>query len=500
MAHIDLEIEEKMKLVLVHTDGKKFGNLSNLVAPPMLPLLNKPIAHHQIEIGYHNNIRDVVLLASKGLSKINEYFSDGTRFGIKLEILLGSTSGDECQSLSKHRQLFTDTIMVISGLVLSNLDLNKVVELHEQSTRAVSIIRARNSGLFVAAILEPDSRELIADGAGDLYNHLARLMDKNQDEIGIIEQDINAISGYGTNGILELNRKLLRDSSVLVHNQYLESEAGLWCGRNVNIHPRAKIHAPVLIGHHSQIMDGAEVGPDTIVGDNTIVAQKAVIKESVILANSYIGEMTRIEKNIIAKNKLFSTDKDAKVIVTDQFLLGKVSGEMFSEMLEEVVHRSLAAGILFAFAPLGVASAVKSKYYNDKVVKDKEILGSGSIESISDINYLPRFNMLKFSDSEMINWWPSLVNVVKGDMRLIGTRPLDVKEAEKLNQNWMLGRFKSRPGIIGIADFADNEDEAIVAENLYCKKHSLLLDAKIAAAKLAAPFIGKEITKKMLGI
>lgn len=488
-----------MKLVLVHTDSKKFGNLANLVAPPLLPLLNKPIAHHQIEIGYQNEIREIVLIASSGLSEVNEYFSDGTRFGVRLEILIGTTSGDECQSLVKHKHLFSETMMVISGLVLSNLNIKSVLKKHKKSKKTISIVKDKNSGLFVAAIIEPVARELIIQGSGDLYNHLAMLMDADGENVGLIELDIIALSGYGTFGILELNKKLLRDARVLVHNQYLESQKGIWCGRNVNIHPKARVHAPVLIGHHSQIMAGAEIGPDAVIGDNTIVAQKANVKESIVLANSYIGEMTRIMKNIIAGNKLFSTDMDAKVIVTDQFLLGKVGGEIFSEAIEELVHRLVAAGLLVALSPVGIASAIKSKLRNDIVVNDVEILGSGSIESKEDINYLPRFNMLKY-EGETLEWWPTLINVVKGDMRLVGTRPLSESAAQKLDQRWMLARFKARPGIIGIADFAENEDEEKIAENLYSEKRSLLLDAKIAVGKLSMPVVGKKFVKKMLGV
>lgn len=84
---------------------------------------------------------------------------------------------------------------------------------------------------------------------------------------------------------------------------------------------------------------------------------------------------------------------------------------------------------------------------------------------------------------------PQLLNVLKGEMSLIGPRP-DVPEQRKLysDQDWEL-RCSVRPGITGLAQ-ALLRSEATAERRLgldlrYAKEHSLLLDMRILVWTLA---------------
>lgn len=100
----------------------------------------------------------------------------------------------------------------------------------------------------------------------------------------------------------------------------------------------------------------------------------------------------------------------------------------------------------------------------------------------------------RFLRRSSIDELPQLFNVLKGDMSLVGPRPLPVRDYEGFNEDWQRRRFSVRPGITclwqvnGRSDISFNQ--WMLLDLKYMDEWSLWLDFKILAKTVPAVLKG----------
>jgi exopolysaccharide biosynthesis polyprenyl glycosylphosphotransferase len=182
-----------------------------------------------------------------------------------------------------------------------------------------------------------------------------------------------------------------------------------------------------------------------------------------------------------------------------------------------------AVGLLF-FAPLFLLCALAIKldsigpvfFYQDRVgynrhrfrvfkfrtmVPDAETRQS-ALEQFNEasgpvfkIQKDPRVTRVgRFLRRTSIDELPQLINVLKGDMSLVGPRPLPVRDVERIAVRWHRRRFSVKPGITCLWQVQRREpkfDEWIRLDMEYIDNWSLALDLKILAMTIPAVLSGQ---------
>ncbi|GAB4238012.1 MAG: hypothetical protein Tsb0034_13450 [Ekhidna sp.] len=100
----------------------------------------------------------------------------------------------------------------------------------------------------------------------------------------------------------------------------------------------------------------------------------------------------------------------------------------------------------------------------------------------------------RFIRSTSIDEIPQLINVLKGDMSIVGNRPLPLYEAEQLTVDDHAERFLAPAGITGLWQVLKrgkeemSSEERILLDRIYVRKNSLLFDLKLIVMTIPAIF------------
>lgn len=127
--------------------------------------------------------------------------------------------------------------------------------------------------------------------------------------------------------------------------------------------------------------------------------------------------------------------------------------------------------------------------------KQKESQGT-FIKIVND----PRITKVgAFLRNTSIDELPQLINVLKGDMSLVGNRPLPLYEAEQLTKDEASLRFEAPAGLTGLWQVTQRgkgevtPEERIQLDNDYAKSYGVLMDLKIMLMTIPALFQNENV-------
>jgi len=148
-------------VIMVGGKGTRIASIKNDVPKPMIEIGGKPILQWQIENLRACGLTDIILVIGHLGEVIQEYFRDGSSFGVSISYFVESTPLGTAGALFKMPQL-TEDFLLMCGDVVLDVDFNRFIDFHLKKHAWASLMTHPNghpydSSLLVTEILPPQT-------------------------------------------------------------------------------------------------------------------------------------------------------------------------------------------------------------------------------------------------------------------------------------------------------------------------------------------------------
>jgi mannose-1-phosphate guanylyltransferase / phosphomannomutase len=335
--------------------GTRLRPLTCDLPKPMVPILNRPIAEHIINLLKRHHIKEVIATLHYLPDVMRDYFQDGSDFDVEMTYAVEEDQPLGTAGCVKNiAELLDDTFLVISGDSITDFDLEAAIEFHKQNQSKATLVLTRvpNPIEFGVVITDPDGRinrflekpstsEIFSDTVNtgtyilepEVLQYLPEgeesdfskdlfplLLEKEEPMYGYIAEDCY----WCDVGHLDAYREAQYDGlykKVKLDFAYEEQSPGFWLGQNTYIDPTAKIETPVLIGNNCRIGARAKIEAGTIIGDNVTVGSDADLKRPIVWNGATIGDEAHLRACVIARG----TRVDRRAQVLEGAVVGPLS-------------------------------------------------------------------------------------------------------------------------------------------------------------------------------
>lgn len=334
--------------------GTRLRPLTCDLPKPMVPILNRPIAEHIVNLLKRHQITEVIATLHYLPDVIRDYFGDGSDFGVQMTYAVEEDQPLGTAGCVKNiADLLDQTFLVISGDSVTDFDLSAAIQFHKRTGSKATLILAHvpnpiefgvvitdekqrirrflekpsSSEIFSdtvntgAYILEPEVLDYLppnqeTDFSKDLF---PLLLAKGEPMYGYIAEeywcDVGHLDAYRDAQYDALHRK------VKLEFPYEERSPGVWIGQNTYLDPTADIEAPVIIGDNCRIGQRVRIAGGTVIGDNVTIGADANLKRPIIWNGAIVGEEAHLRACVIARG----TRVDRRASILEGAVVGSLS-------------------------------------------------------------------------------------------------------------------------------------------------------------------------------
>jgi len=320
-------------VIMAGGEGTRLRPLTSNAPKPMMPLVNRPMMEHVVELLARHGFDEIVVTVAFMANTIRNYFGDGSNFGVRMVYASEDTPLGTAGSVRNAMAELDDTFLVISGDVLTDVDLTSIVETHraKQAMATIGLVSVENPlefGIVVTHddgaierflekptwgqvftdtintgiyVLEPEIFDWIepdkpVDFSSDVF---PKLLEAGKPLYGAVAQgyweDVGTLDAY-----VSAHQDIL-DGRVQVSIPGFALSSGVWVGEGAEIHPDARIDGPAVIGDNCFVDAGAHLGEYVVLGTGVRLGADSDLERTVVHDNAYLGDSVRLRGTVVGR-------------------------------------------------------------------------------------------------------------------------------------------------------------------------------------------------------
>lgn len=320
-------------VILAGGYGTRLRPLTFTTPKAMIPLVNKPVIGYIVDYLVSYGLKDIVITMHYLREKMINHFTK--RKDLEVSFPVEPTPLGTAGSVKNAG--ITDTMLIIQGDNITDMDLRKVLEFHEEHGRLVTIalLPVSNPSLYGVAeiaangmimnfkekpspnecfsnlantglyIIEPEAMDYVPEGtAFDFSKDLFPILVAKNEVYGCVVEgfwrDIGSRDGYmeASRWILENKGYECADTAVIENS---EIHGNVAIGEHAVV-KQSVIRGPAVIGNHAEVinseMHDSVIFPravlDEVTLNNCMIGEDSIIKEAEI-SDSILGASSEIK-------------------------------------------------------------------------------------------------------------------------------------------------------------------------------------------------------------
>lgn len=321
-------------VVMAGGEGARLRPLTIARPKPMVPVVNKPVMEHVLDLLKRHGITEVIVTLQYLASVVQDHFADGSSYGMDIKYAVEESPLGTAGSVKNAQSELDETFIVLSADAVTDFDLGAIIDYHRERQAMATMTLYHVSNPLEYGVV-------ITDDEGHIRQFLEKpswgeaFSDTVNTGIYVLEPEVFDFieSGRVVDFSQEVFPRLLREGKSLYGNiasgywcdvgnlqEYRRANAdllhgkvnleplgkhiggGVWCyNDDVEIAPDAQLYGPVYLGEAVKIKGGVIVRGPSVIRDFTIVDNRSHIDRSIIWRNCYIGERCELRGAIVGR-------------------------------------------------------------------------------------------------------------------------------------------------------------------------------------------------------